>query len=249
MLQPWKQIVACGVLILTGLGTPGLLNPLQVSTPQRRFPQLSPKGGAGEDYPQPAVQSFELLKEVGRPHRLAPNARHDYRVDLKANQCLRAAVHQGIDVQVKLEGPAGETLLVIDTPRGDEGEEPILLVAGRSGPYRMTVSADGEHPLDKTYAIKFAKVGPSTLKDRRQAAALHSYYTARDRIAINEGRTLRGYSKLSRQPRVPWTGPLCRKNCAPTPGRSLGFFIRMKICGRRLSRLTGKRRHSFVAGV
>jgi CHAT domain-containing protein/uncharacterized protein HemY len=179
MVHPWKQIVARGVLILTGLGTPGILSPPQVPTPQRRSPQL-PRERAGGGSPQPIVRSFELLKEVGRPHSLAPNARHVYRVDLKSNQCLRATVQQGIDVQVKLEDPAEETLPVIDTPNGDEGEEPILLVASRSGIYRMTVSADGEHPLDKTYVIKSAKVGPSTPGDRRQAAALHGYYAARD---------------------------------------------------------------------
>src|SRR4051794_1613772 len=136
----------------------------------------------------PPEQSFNLLKERGRLHPLAPNARHVYRVNLKAGQLLSATFEQlGIDITLDLIGPAGEPLAIIDSPNGDRGQEPVLLVARRQGIYKIVVTTGGSPKRDAVYVVGRAQRGPATQRDRERADAVQSYFAAR-RLKEKDGR-------------------------------------------------------------
>jgi CHAT domain-containing protein/Tfp pilus assembly protein PilF len=134
-------------------------------------------------------QYFNLLKERGRLHNLAPNARHIYRVNLKAGQLLSATFDQlGLDIRLDLLGPSGEPLAVIDSPNGDRGPEPVLLVARRPGTYTIVVTTGDRPPKEATYRISMAQVRRATPRDRERADAVRSYYAAR--LAYRERKNL-----------------------------------------------------------
>src|SRR4051812_565572 len=128
----------------------------------------------------PSEQSFNLMKERGRLHSLTPNARHVYRVDLEAGQLLSATFEQSVlDISLDLRGPAEERLSTVDSPNGDSGQEPVLLVARQSGAYMIVVTAGGHPQKYGTYRISKVQVGQATPRDRERAGVLQSYYAAR----------------------------------------------------------------------
>jgi CHAT domain-containing protein/Tfp pilus assembly protein PilF len=125
-------------------------------------------------------QSFDLMKERGRLHSLTPNAHHTYRVNLKAGQLLSATFQQlGLDIRLNLLGPAGEPLAVIDSPNGSHGQEPVLLVARRTGTYTIVVTTRESPQKDAVYVVGRARKGWATPRDRERADAVQSYFAAR----------------------------------------------------------------------
>src|SRR5262245_34100644 len=88
---------------------------------------------------EPAKASTVLA--AGR-HALKGGEFHSYTVNRSAGQFLYALVEQeGIDVRVTLFQPDGTQIGVCNSPNGSWGSEPVLLVAGVSGEYRVEVSA------------------------------------------------------------------------------------------------------------
>jgi CHAT domain-containing protein/Tfp pilus assembly protein PilF len=162
MAETWKILVLAG-LIGTCLGAVARPAPAAAQVPSI-----------------PSEQSFDLMKERGRLHSLTPNARHIYRVDLKADQLLSATFEQVVlDISLDLRGPSGELLSTVDSPNGDSGQEPVLLVAHQTGTYTIVVTA-GDHPQKYgTYLISKVQFRPATPRDRERADAVQSYYAAR----------------------------------------------------------------------
>jgi len=119
--------------------------------------------------------------EPGKPveRELAGGQTHEYHLQLAAGQYLHVVVDQrGIDVVVTLFGPDGKKLAEVDSPNGTQGPEPVSVIAGASGAYRLKVSA-----LEKTapagrYEAKVEELRPATENDRTRMAAQQAYQEA-----------------------------------------------------------------------
>lgn len=159
-LRLW--ILLCLLALVAGL--------LSVSIP---FP-LSPltiSPGPSTDCP---VAEGPLERGRAVVCELAPEGEHTFRISLAAGDFLRAAVEQrGVDARVTLVGPAGEELLVMDSPNGRKGEEPVLAVAKTSGTYQLRVKGDPAN-LRGSYLVIVQDLRPATKDDRLRAAAISS---------------------------------------------------------------------------
>jgi CHAT domain-containing protein/tetratricopeptide (TPR) repeat protein len=109
------------------------------------------------------------LLEPGRPveSELAPGQAHAYRVELGEGQYLHAVVIQmGIDAAVLAFGPDGKRVAEVDSPNGREGPEPIYLVAGVAGFFRIEVRGIEKGAPPGRYSIRIEEVRPATPQDR-----------------------------------------------------------------------------------
>lgn len=85
-----------------------------------------------------------LTLEVGKPleRELKAGETHIYQIELKAGEFLNAAVNQrGIDVIVRIFAPDNSKIAEIDSPNGDQGDEPVMFEAKTVGVYRIEVVA------------------------------------------------------------------------------------------------------------
>jgi erythromycin esterase len=74
---------------------------------------------------------------------------HAYTVALEPGQFLDATVNQrGVDVVVRVFAPDGKLVAEIDSPTGEQGDEPIALQAKSGGRYRIEVT-----PFDPTNGV------------------------------------------------------------------------------------------------
>ncbi len=91
---------------------------------------------------------------------------HAYRIALTSGQFLYALVDQKtIDVRVGLIAPDGKEIGEADSP-DDRGTEPVLLIADKSGDYRVEVRArDGAAP--GRYEIRILHLREATAEDKR----------------------------------------------------------------------------------
>jgi CHAT domain-containing protein/Tfp pilus assembly protein PilF len=176
-----KRLLAFGLVTTASFGAAGFLDTPTLPTRSEARPQPASTSESKEHAGASSLESFDLLKERGRPHSLSSGVRHVYHVDLKSGQLLRVIAQQkGIDVQLSLFDPANAPLLIIDSPNSKYGPEPILLVAGRSGSFSIVVTTDNDPPPNASYLIEMARVQPATKWDRQRASALESYYRARE---------------------------------------------------------------------
>lgn len=104
-----------------------------------------------------APQRLELNRSFERD--LKPEETHTYHIELAAGQYLRATVDQrGIDVAVRVFSPDQTKLAEVDSPNGNQGPEPIVIVAKAAGTYRLEiVSLDPAAPAGK-YEIKITEL-------------------------------------------------------------------------------------------
>ncbi len=114
---------------------------------------------------------------VGKPveHQLAGKESHDYLFTLDAGQYARVAVKQHtVNVAVACFGPDDKELFSADTH--DIGDtETCELVAGRSGGYRVRVSAPDEKAPPGRYEITLQQVEAATVRHRRRIAGARSF--------------------------------------------------------------------------
>jgi erythromycin esterase len=88
---------------------------------------------------QVEAQQLEQHRPIERT--LAAKETHAYTIALEAGQFLDAAVNQrGVDVIVRVFAPDGKLLAEIDSPNGNQGDEPIALEAKLGGRYRIEVT-------------------------------------------------------------------------------------------------------------
>ena len=88
------------------------------------------------------------LLTQGKPieRQISGKETHSYRISAAKGQFITGAVEQrGVDVIVTVLAPNGKSLSVVDSPNGDQGDEPFSIVAGASGFYRIEVK-----PFDST---------------------------------------------------------------------------------------------------
>lgn len=116
------------------------------------------------------VRTLEPDKPIER--ELAGGQSHAYQVMLAAGQFLRVVVEQrGINVVVKLSGPDGKQIIEVDSPNGDQGPEPVSVVAETAGSYRLEARSLENDAKPGRYEIKVVEIRVATARDRSRLAA------------------------------------------------------------------------------
>ncbi len=103
-----------------------------------------------------ATTKGSLRQDAGNLPPLSPVERelkggetHSYQVALEAGQFLYAQVEQqGIDLAIDVFDPGGQKIADADSPNDNWGAEPILLVAGSSGNYRVDIRSPNKTALN-----------------------------------------------------------------------------------------------------
>jgi CHAT domain-containing protein len=92
---------------------------------------------------------------------------HSYRAALTSGQFLYALVEQKeIDVSISLFAPDGEQIAETDSPNDRWGTEPVLLVAGKSGDYRVDVRSPNSKVAPGRYEIRIVRLEAATPGDK-----------------------------------------------------------------------------------
>jgi hypothetical protein len=111
------------------------------------------------------------LLAPGEPHEgaLGPREVRAFRLLLEADQFAFVAVEQrGVDLLVRVLAPDGDTVMVVDSPNGRWGVEPVLLTDLARGSYLIEVAPlDGEE-RGGDFRITLEAAGPvaTTPEDR-----------------------------------------------------------------------------------
>lgn len=123
-----------------------------------------------QDSKPPAI--LEPTVGARAERELKASETHSYIVRLSSGQYLYAVVEQkGIDVVVRLFGPDGQKLTEVDSPNGTQGPEPISMIAGGSGDYRLEVTSLEEKAETGRYEVKVQELRAATQKDRDRIGA------------------------------------------------------------------------------
>ncbi|HKG60419.1 MAG TPA: CHAT domain-containing tetratricopeptide repeat protein [Pyrinomonadaceae bacterium] len=111
-----------------------------------------------------------VLSDVSR--ELKGGETHSYRITLTANQFLHAVVIQeGINIVTASFAPDNKQLTESDSPTGDWGLEPVVIVASTAGEYRVEVSAPDPKALPGRYQIKIIALRDASTIDKDHATA------------------------------------------------------------------------------
>src|ERR1041385_6523974 len=91
---------------------------------------------------------------------------HLYRIALTPDQYLHIIVEQkGIDVVVTLFGPEGQKLTVVDSPNGNQGPEPISVIAKNGGDYLLEVKQVDEGAAPGLYEVRVEELRAANATD------------------------------------------------------------------------------------
>ena len=103
---------------------------------------------------------------------------HSYRVPLTSGQFLYAVVEQKeINVYLTLFAPDGQEIGNVDSPNDRWGTEPVLLIADKSGDYRVEVRSQ-DNVAPGRYEIRIVQLREATADDRRLVHAQRVYEEA-----------------------------------------------------------------------
>ena len=122
---------------------------------------LAQPAPAQQSAPSTPIRREVQLLEQGKPiaRDLKTGQTHAYKIKLTKGQFLGATVNQqGIDVLVQIFGPDGTKITEIDSPNGDQGDEPIALEAKIAGTYRIDVSSFEKDAQPGRYVISVNEV-------------------------------------------------------------------------------------------
>jgi CHAT domain-containing protein/tetratricopeptide (TPR) repeat protein len=122
------------------------------------------------------VQTSALPELSEMERELEAGETHAYRIILTEGDFFYALVEQNaIDVIVNLYGPDGALLANTDSPNDRWGTEPILLIAGAPGNYRVEVrSADSKVPAGR-YVLKIVASRRANEKDKSHVSAQRAF--------------------------------------------------------------------------
>lgn len=91
----------------------------------------------------------------------SPGETHAFRVDIDRDRFVFVAVRQeGVDVRVRVVGPEGDTVDVVDSPNGRWGIEPAILVGEDAGSYRVEVEPLEEETQDGEIRVTLERDDP-----------------------------------------------------------------------------------------
>ena len=94
---------------------------------------------------------------------------HRYHVELAADDFAKVVVMQkGVDVVVRLYGPRGDSLELVDSPNGTDGPEPLAWVSDRPGAYRLDVLALDSSAAEGRYTIQLEAQRAASATDRER---------------------------------------------------------------------------------
>lgn len=129
------------------------------------------------------AQSTTEQPELAAVSREIKNgATHSYRKRLEVGQFLHAVVVQeDIDLVTAIFAPDGKQITESDSPNGNWGSEPILVVAPVAGEYRFEVRAPGRSARTGRYKIEILALREATAIDKGHLAA---------QIALDDGAKL-----------------------------------------------------------
>src|SRR3954447_8278619 len=106
---------------------------------------LAPEIRGGPQSSATGKTAFALEPGKAIERAMAGGEIHEYKVSLEAGQFLHVTVDQrGIDLMVTVLGPDGKRIAEVDSPNGDNGPEPVEVVATATGDYRVEI-----RPLEK----------------------------------------------------------------------------------------------------
>ncbi len=115
-------------------------------------------------------------------------------LDLAAGEFLHATVEQhGIDVALSLLGPAGETMVRVDSPVGAQGAEELVAVTAAAGRHRLVVDAyAGQVPGE--IVLRRPERRPASEEERALVEADRAYREGRE--LARGGEPVRGIARL-----------------------------------------------------
>jgi CubicO group peptidase (beta-lactamase class C family) len=89
---------------------------------------------------------------------IAAGQSHTYTATLAANRFVAGeAVQDGIDIDVKVIGPQGDTIVSFDSPNGPKGPEPFQFKTTTGGTYRIVVAPLKEATGSGRYTLTLAR--------------------------------------------------------------------------------------------
>jgi erythromycin esterase len=115
------------------------------------------KSDLGQSSSVTKVKTEAQVLEPGKPveRELKNGETHVYQIVLSVGQFLDAAVNQrGVDVVLRVFAPGGSKLAEIDSPNGNQGDEPVVVEAKATGAYRVEVSPLEEGSPQAKYEIR-----------------------------------------------------------------------------------------------
>jgi len=129
--------------------------------------------GFGQVLTSPGQEKTQTLPTFSAQEReLKGGETHSYRLALTSGQFLYALVEQKeIDVSVVLFAPGGQQIAETDSPNDRWGTEPVLLVADKSGDYRIEVHSGNSKVAPGRYAISIVHLREATADDQTLAHA------------------------------------------------------------------------------
>jgi len=157
-------------LLLTG----ALFSRSQISIAQSSSPASNFNSGSPHN---PRQEQAKSLSEFSAgEHELKGGDTQSYRITLRAGEFLTALVEQkDIDVTVSFFGPGREKIADTDSPNDRWGSEPVLLIAEKSGEYRVDVFSPNAKASPGGYQIREVEVRNATETDKSRVAAQRSF--------------------------------------------------------------------------
>ncbi|HKY28004.1 MAG TPA: CHAT domain-containing protein [Pyrinomonadaceae bacterium] len=125
-------------------------------------------------------QATELPALTPGERELKGGETHSFRISLPSGQFFHALVEQkNIDVIVRLFGPDGEKLSVTNGPNPWDAE-PVLIVAAKTGDYRVEISSEDSKAKPGRYKIQIIADRVATPADKGHVAAQRLFEEAED---------------------------------------------------------------------
>jgi CHAT domain-containing protein/tetratricopeptide (TPR) repeat protein len=119
-----------------------------------------------------AQQANDLPELAALSREIKVGETHSYRKRLEAGQFLNAAVIQeDVDLVTAIFAPDGKQLTESDSPNGNWGPEPVLIVAPVTGEYRIEVRAPGNSARAGRYKIELLALREATAIDQGHVTA------------------------------------------------------------------------------
>jgi CHAT domain-containing protein/tetratricopeptide (TPR) repeat protein len=118
------------------------------------------------------AEKGELKLGASSEQEMKGGETHRYRVILKVGLYLNVVVEQkGIDVLVKLFGPEGQMITEVDSPNGEQGPEPVAIIAEVAGEYRLEIQSPDKQAGPGRYEVKVNEMREATTQDRTRIVA------------------------------------------------------------------------------
>ena len=120
-----------------------------------------------------------LERDVPIERELSGSQAHTYRIALSAGQYALVQVEQrGIDVVLTGKGPDGTAFASVTLRYGNEGVEPLMIVAETAGEYILKISTVNPKAAAGKYEVKVSELRAAAEKDRFRAKAQMLCYEA-----------------------------------------------------------------------